>query len=265
MKLTILIRPFEIKSHFLSTATAAMKAVARYVSLVAFINTLFQLQFSRCLSSTAMKIRPSEMKNWINGNVRVLRPSIEQSRQPNPFEVLIPFMGKGCDVTVEWEDPHTGATKLADKCFNGKETDHVIAILEEALGGFRNLTIQEGVPATSFKARIVATRGPIGTKCPRWHYDHVVMRHIQALVGPGCDYVISDTGVDRSVVNQADQCETALINTDIVDDAIADVLHGREGEAIVLKGLAGCDRPAIHKSPELQWWQGRLLMTLDIK
>jgi hypothetical protein len=242
-----------------------MIAVVRYISLLAFVNILFQLQFSNCLSSTAVKIRSTEMNKWINGNVRVLKPSIEQLRYPNPFGVLIPIMGKGCDVTVEWEDPRAGAVKLAEKSFNGKQTDHAIAILEEALIGFRNLTLQEGLSATLFKARIVATRGRMGTKCPRWHCDHVVMRHIQALVGPGCDYVVSETGVDRFIVNQADQCETDAINNDIVNDAIADVLHGNVGEAIILKGMAGCNRPAIHKSPKLQWWEGRLLLTLDIK
>ena len=241
-----------------------MMAVIGYLSLFALINTLFQLQFSNCLSSTVVKTQPTDMNNWINGNVKVLKPSIEQIRQPNPFGGLIPFVGKGCDVTVEWEDPRAGALEMAEKSFSGKQTDHVIAILEEALGCFRNLTIQEGLYAPFFKARIVATRGPMGTKCPRWHYDHVVMRHIQALVGPGCDYLVSETGVDRSIVNQADQCETSLVNNDIVNDAIGDVLHGKEGEAIILKGMAGCDNPAIHKSPELQWWQGRLLLTLDI-
>jgi hypothetical protein len=233
------------------------------VSMLVLIIILLQCQFSRCLLSTAVKLRPIDAKTWINDNVRVLEPSVKRER--NPFGILVPLLGKGCDVTVDWDDPHKGALELATKFFERNAADgEVVAVLVEAFGQFRNLTVEEGITATSFKARIVATRGSIGIKCPRWHYDHVPVRHIQALVGPGCDYVVSENGVDRSVLNQADECETERINRHVVDDTVADVRRGREGEAVVLRGMTGCDRPAVHKSPELPWWQGRILVTLDI-
>ena len=95
--------------------------------------------------------------------------------------------------------------------------------------------------------------------------DHVVVRHIQALVGPGCDYLVSEAGVDRSVVNHADEIETAQINQKLVNPILADICHGSEGGAIILRGMeAGCRKAAVHKSPEIPWWQGRVLLTLDI-
>eukprot|EP00980_Cylindrotheca_fusiformis_P029414 scaffold23471_cov141-Cylindrotheca_fusiformis.AAC.11 len=57
-------------------------------------------------------------------------------------------------------------------------------------------------PPKHFKARIVATRGRIGTKCPQWHRDHVPVRWIQALVGPGCQVVLPGSdGIHWEVMN----------------------------------------------------------------
>ncbi|KAL7470497.1 hypothetical protein ACHAXS_010757 [Conticribra weissflogii] len=39
------------------------------------------------------------------------------------------------------------------------------------------------------QARIVSTIGPIGTKCPRWHADHVPVRLVMSIIGPGCEFV----------------------------------------------------------------------------
>lgn len=218
---------------------------------------------SNYISSQAQTLKAAASKPWINDNVRVFQPSLSCD---NPFVDLVPPMGRGCDISVNWSDPHEGAQDLAEKCFPNEEkkASDAATILEEAMERFKVITLEEGVVNPSFKARIVASRGSFGVKCPRWHYDHVQLRHIQALVGPGCDYLVSDMGVDRSIVNQADEGETKEINKGIVDPVVASVRHGREGEAVVLRGMDGCCRPAVHKSPDLQWWQGRVLMTFDI-
>ncbi len=214
------------------------------------------------LSSQTQTLKIAAPKPWINDNVRVFQTSLPLR---NPFVDLVPVMGRGCDVSVTWSDPHEGAQHLAEKCFRNKEkASNAAQILEEAMERFKSITIEEGVVNASLRARIVASRGAFGVKCPRWHYDHVPLRHIQALVGPGCDYLVSDVGVDRSMVNQADESENKGINEGIVDPVVANIRRGREGEAVVLRGTDGCCRPAVHKSPNLQWWQGRVLMTLDI-
>jgi Protein of unknown function (DUF1826) len=50
---------------------------------------------------------------------------------------------------------------------------------------------QSSLPSSvTLSLRIVSSRGTAaGTKCPLWHVDHVPVRWIQALVGPGCEYV----------------------------------------------------------------------------
>lgn len=222
------------------------------------------LQSSKVSEEATFEIPVAGVENenvWINGNVLALKPSVKLEK--NTFRSLVPPMGKGCDVTVQWSDPLEGAAKLVAHC-GIEEGDQVSQVLTEALGKFRDLAIEERLSPQLFKARIVATRGSLGTKCPRWHYDHVPLRHIQALVGAGCDFVVSEEGVDRSFLNKADDADTVRINKSMVDIKEADVRQGREGEMIVLRGLEGCDLPCVHKSPTLPWWQGRVLMTVDV-
>jgi len=204
-----------------------------------------------------------QKKEWINGNVWI--------GEPDAFEVgklfrnLVPVIGRGCDVTVKWSDPNKGARNLVDSLdLHGKDESDSFSFFSKSFEQFQNMVNEEGILVSSFKTRVVASRGPIGTKCPRWHFDYTPVRWIQSLVGPGCDYVISEVGVDRTVLNRSDSDETEQTNKDIVDSILADINHGQEGYAVILKGLEGCEKPAIHKSPELQWWQGRILMTLDI-
>jgi hypothetical protein len=242
--------------------------------LLLFCIALLQWHYQPVSSfSSLVATNPTTSSNvWINDNVQVWESLSE--KKPNPFRTLVPLLGgKGCDVTVEWCDPQEGAREiLAALSFEGQDTTgDAVKVLSDSLNHFRTVvemedgtTTSTSAGATSFKARVVATRGSQGTKCPRWHYDHVPLRHIQALVGPGCDYVVSEDGVDRLFLNEADECETDLINKDMVDISVADVRQGREGEAIILRGVEGSERPAVHKSPELPWWQGRLLLTVDI-
>jgi hypothetical protein len=223
-----------------------------------------------CLSSLVATNPTTSSNVWINDNVHVWESSSEKP-SINPFRTLVPLLGdKGCDVTVEWCDPQEGARAIvAALCFEDNTGD-AVKMLSNSLNHFRTVVeMEDGLKstpdaATSFKARVVATRGSQGTKCPRWHYDHVPLRHIQSLVGPGCDYVVSEDGVDRLFLNEADECETDLINKNMVDATVADVRQGREGEAVILRGVKGSERPAVHKSPDLPWWQGRLLLTVDI-
>ena len=241
--------------------------VPRLALVISLLHCSWGFTISSLTQTQTIKTEASQRRRWINDNVWLVEPSITRH---NPFVALVPAMGRGCDVSVTWSDPHEGALALAEKCFPFPNTSErrsdAVQLIEEAMEHFRRLIIvEEGVVNASFKARIVASRGSSGIKCPRWHYDHVVLRHIQALVGPGCDYLVSDLGVNRSIVNQADESETKEVNAGIVDPLLASVCHGREGEAVVLRGALGCSRPAIHKSPDLQWWQGRVLMTFDIE
>lgn len=133
---------------------------------------------------------------------------------------------------------------------------------------FSSLVIADAdIKTNEFKARIVATRGSVGTKCPRWHADHVPIRWIQSLVGPGCDYLVGERGVNRELLNGIlDDISTQDANKRIVDSSLASIRQGQEGEAVVLVGRDNSRGipAAIHKSPTLLPWQGRVLLTIDV-
>lgn len=61
---------------------------------------------------------------------------------------------------------------------------------------------------SQFKARIVSTRGTSGTKCPRYHVDHVPMRWVQSLVRPGCDYVVGSDGICWEAINGMEEVDS---------------------------------------------------------
>ena len=187
-----------------------------------------------------------------------------------------------------------------------QQQQQVLDDLETSLQSFVDFCQQYYWPSTTtrplsfgLKARIVATRGPAGTKCPQWHVDHVPVRWIQALVGPGCQWIVDDHDVkdtdsdDNSAIHW-DRIN-ALNNDDDVDDddsimTIHDTPDDRNrllidakraqiqtaapGEAVLLLGktwpteMVGRvqvqPRPAVHKSPIMPWWQGRVLLTMDI-
>jgi len=216
----------------------------------------------KCEISSSRKI-VSRKKELINGNVWIIE--CKELEVEKLFSNLVPVMGRGCDVTVKWNDPVKGARDLVDSLDLDSKVESASSLFfSKSFQQFKSMVYGEGISVSSFKARIVASRGSVGTKCPRWHFDYTPVRWVQSLVGPGCDFVISEVGVNRSVLNQSDDDETELTNKDIVDSVLADVKQGQVGYAIILKGLEGCEKPAIHKSPELKWLEGRVLMTLDI-
>eukprot|EP00592_Proboscia_alata_P024121 CAMPEP_0194449992 /NCGR_PEP_ID=MMETSP0176-20130528/130465_1 /TAXON_ID=216777 /ORGANISM="Proboscia alata, Strain PI-D3" /LENGTH=378 /DNA_ID=CAMNT_0039277205 /DNA_START=142 /DNA_END=1278 /DNA_ORIENTATION=- len=83
-------------------------------------------------------------------------------------------------------------------------------------------------PKPACVARIVASRGSRGTKCPRWHVDHVPLRLICALKGPGVVYLDESAEfnpcedhcgcgnggmvVDRRVLNDCQETDTRKAN-----------------------------------------------------
>lgn len=141
----------------------------------------------------------------------------------------------------------------------------------------------------TFKARIVATRGPTGTKCPQWHVDHVPVRWIQSLVGPGCEMVVGNNtkesirwnlvnGLNKNNNDDEDFILEESVedrNQALVRNEVAQIYAAREQEAVLLIGNRWVDyakdasrvsniRPVVHKSPTLPWGCERVLLTQDI-
>lgn len=136
----------------------------------------------------------------------------------------------------------------------------------------------------TFKARIVATRGSSGTKCPQWHVDHVPVRWIQSLVGPGCEVVAGNMqqGINWDLVNgldEEDEDEDEIMDGPVIDrnralvsEDVAEIYAGQEQEALLLKGNRWSDfakdptpiQPVVHKSPTIPWGRERVLLTQDL-
>ena len=133
--------------------------------------------------------------------------------------------------------------------------------------------VQSQGPATSFKARVVASRGSAATKCPQWHIDHVPVRHIQSLVGPGCECADSH-GVQWDKVNSLSDATDDLSleeRNQLLVGPSTRIHQAQERQAVLLIGnrwkeFAGYDLdPCVHRSPTgFHPWEGRVLLTFDI-
>lgn len=183
------------------------------------------------------------------------------------WQSLVPLIPgeRGCDVTVKWRTPEQGSKLMLHHLFPQQNPQQQSSLQQQLQESF--VTFQSLLPSyKEFKARVVATRGPSGTKCPRFHLDHVPMRWVQALVGPGCDYVVGSDGISWEAINGMEEISTTRANFEIVNHVVADVRHTKEGQGVVLLGAENRDGkfPAVHKSPTLGPFQGRVLLTLDV-
>jgi hypothetical protein len=196
-------------------------------------------------------------------NVQVY-DSLRGEKTKRAWQSLVPLIPgeRGFDITVKWSSPEDGSKLLLQHLFL-KQQPLLQRQLQESFETFQSL-----LPSYSqFKARIVSTRGSSGTKCPRYHVDHVPMRWVQALVGPGCDYVVGSDGISWEAINGMEEVESnEAANLELVNESLADIRHAKEGQGVVLMGAkndAG-KFPAVHKSPTLHPLQGRVLLTLDV-
>jgi len=225
---------------------------------------------------------------------------------PDLWQSLVPTSSpwntnsRGFDRTVEWECSTNGSSDN-----DGEEQEAARQMLDGVVsGGNAQLRQQrqsllsswmkrfgEIAKAKRCKARIAAGRGTAGTKCPQWHVDHVPVRWIQSLVGPGCEYVSNPDAVDWKRVNNLDdddetmsvrQRNSLLVPQSSSDEEGSIVRVVPEGQAAMLLGNAWSEwaaekhlvdggstvlslPPAVHKSPELNNpWQGRVLLTMDV-
>ena len=142
----------------------------------------------------------------------------------------------------------------------------------------------------SCRAKLVSTIGSVGTKCPRWHADHVPVRLVMSLIGPGCEYIPftmethSINGESRHIINRS-----ALNNLEIDDTILANelivppndvrlvkmhtnidpVICAKAGDAVLLMGKAWEEEDngvlaAVHRSPKLTEGEPRILLTVDV-
>lgn len=204
---------------------------------------------------------------------------------------------RGTDQTVQWKANVSGAAvaakQLVDVALSGSGTSNQyrnemcqdIAVSMQSFESFcsRKLPIQSDKNAclAYFSARLVATRGAAGTKCPIWHIDHVPCRWIQALAGPGCLWIENDDAIrwnnwELDLVDSDDKdkiaADISLSNDQrnrlLIDKRIANVAQAPEGVGVILIGNQWIDRtvrPAVHKSPDgLFPVEGRVVLSLNV-
>jgi Protein of unknown function (DUF1826) len=196
--------------------------------------------------------------------------------------------GRG-DVTVEWRvgdsindvaEKMLGQLGLECKQDSAVLVDHLTRCMEQFQSFcLKHLLFDTDDSIAGFRARIVAARGSLAPKCPRWHVDHVPVRWIQSLVGPGC--VCLEQDPVTSVHNQSSWSTNDWQKyLDDMNDNVSPASRGHfqarqvaEQEVALLVGnrfneFALNPRPyvppAIHKSPTLRPWQGRVLLKMDV-
>mmetsp|Transcript_16932 Transcript_16932/g.25617 ORF Transcript_16932/g.25617 Transcript_16932/m.25617 type:complete len:215 (-) Transcript_16932:398-1042(-) len=123
------------------------------------------------------------IKWWETENKRLLDASDTYLDLKPKFQSLLPKPWKeAVDISVEFSEAYEGAKLLADKC--GLDCS-VEPFFQESMSYFQQLCY-EMIPGTATtpkaKVRIVSTRGSTGTKCPRWHVDHVPVRWIVSII-----------------------------------------------------------------------------------
>lgn len=253
---------------------------------------------SPCTSEIVLKHPLFFDKNVHSQHFHIDAPRIWESTLP-PVDIFASVLGIGGgrqlrngvigkDVTVEFNEAQDGAKELLEGCGIYRDTKESICVLDHltsVLSFYQEIVSYGGEEKDrKCKARIVSTRGHVGTKCPRWHADHVPVRLVMSLIGPGCVFIpetleegkpIGAVPVDRVALNGLDLDDTAAANRIIVPDEKGTV-HSSAGDAVLLMGRewedcsvgdshqAGHLHAAVHKSPTLDPFQGRVLLVVDI-
>lgn len=176
---------------------------------------------------------------------------------------------RGTDITVEWNNlvsQKNAVNKLLGAlCHSSSATMEI----EECMQSFEAFCKIAGIHAVRYTARLVATKGAASTKCPQWHFDHVPVRWIQALRGPGCMWM-DDNGhtINWERINALElenECNIDRNKLIVPDESAAKC--GVTGEPLLLLGnqWVGSSTPALHKSPaNFPPWQRRVLLTMDV-
>ena len=259
------------------------------------------------LASTAT-VSPRSSRPTVSSVTRLHLPCSSTSK--NPWAQLVPPItlfdddkstppGQGMDITVEWQ-PDDDVTEVPrsmleqTEAFTRKGEDVLVEHLTQCMHTFQSFCQEHFQVASSsyndkqpplstnsiqgFRARMVATRGPRGTKCPRWHVDHVPVRWIQSLVGPGCNFI--ECTDDRQAEGEWDRIQYHLERDEhdkvvpIAGPSHLQVHQASEQEAALLVGNRWNEftkesrqrfvPPVLHKSPDIPFWQGRVLLTMDV-
>ena len=244
--------------------------------------------------------------NYVNRGTQSLWDSTAHFLVGKHQKENVKFSGIVTSADVIFQDASVGAHALLEKCglFNPQnENDESTTILPETrmhdqetlLHLTKVLSYYQSIVSpqnknVSCQAKVVSTIGSAGTKCPRWHADHVPVRLVMSLIGPGCEYIPSTMEtysingearhiINRSVLNNLEIDDTILANDLIIppnEVRLIKSYHNRDpvicakaGDAVLLMGKAWEEGDngvlaAVHRSPKLTEGEARILLTVDV-
>ena len=230
----------------------------------------------------------------------VIRPGL--TSQPDLWKTFCPNVwedASGPDVRMHWHKPASSESpgELSQKV----ATSLISQMADESAHSLSEMSRQEMQTSLSasiesfmvfcekylksslydgYTARIVATRGSRATKCPAWHQDHVPVRWIQSLAGPGCQWVmLEDKGGEWDAADDSDKWTVATESVEQLNRRRVNpnlpIQQASPGEAVMLVGRSWNEfckhedfqnlSAVIHKSPSgLKPWEGRVLLTMDV-
>ena len=263
------------------------RAVLSFVPLVLYSTLAWTspgpLQSRNVPSMQSMSSVPTQ----IDANSLVVVPEANAGlTSGETFKHLVPPMwNTTCDVDIrfQWslsDEPRAVADDIMSRLPRraGDATETQRKILSQSIKSFSSYCSSHLRNCVKFKGRLLATRGGEGKKCPNFHVDHVPVRWIQSLHGPGCQWV-DEEYVNWDVLLSYVSTETldSRERNRLVVDSDARIRQAPPGEALILVGnrfpefRVDGDResksplPVVHRSPEILLpWQGRVLLTMDI-
>lgn len=179
-------------------------------------------------------------------------------------ELWLRCLDKKGRTQVKFDDADIGARETLERCgvILPTKTDDTELLAREAtvrhladvLSYFQGVVAPVGpLKGLKYTAKIEASIGPDGKKCPKFHVDNVGARLIMSMIGPGCVYVpenIVDAGDEAEflprVVNRS-RLGTVARTTGRANDLIVPpkvgekfedslVKQAREGEMLLLMG-----------------------------
>mmetsp|Transcript_33488 Transcript_33488/g.53347 ORF Transcript_33488/g.53347 Transcript_33488/m.53347 type:complete len:353 (+) Transcript_33488:1-1059(+) len=183
----------------------------------------------------------------------------------------------GTDIVVEFVDPYVGAHELARRCGFAPasyEADAAQTYFHSLFSYYQSIASHADTNRKQAKcvARVVASRGRIGQKCPRWHTDKVTARLIVSLMGPGCEFIPTENeysvGLNRSALDNLEETDSEVANRLIVRRSSGGhgIVSARNGEAVLLMGKMWESNEFVqasaHRSPTLGHLDERVLLTV---
>jgi len=211
-------------------------------------------------------------EHFLNSNIYSHKTKIPREQI---WERLLPTTlstsSNGVDITTTFSNIDIGVHELINKCKlvlnegnNSKEYKDTSNYLRECLHEFARMK-----PNQTYKVRIVSSRGKKGQKCPRWHSDHVSIRLILALHGSGVCYASTNNCDCDSDVNASNETNTKKANQMMEKKFSKSIQYFNTGDYVILMGKQweNCEYgnvAAIHRSPDIIPFQGRVLLTMDV-